>query len=100
VIRIKRVAEDIAAFAQPILAHLLGARLRVVATLAQRGEFIEMRKWIASALDWGAVIDDGSGLESADLKACLAKWVLAQFKPAQPLPSLRRVWPNCHVKNP
>ena len=81
-IRIERVAENIAALAQPILAHLLGARLGVVATLAQRGEFIEMRKWIATALDWGAVIDDGSGLNSTDLKACLTKWVLAQLMPA------------------
>jgi hypothetical protein len=82
VIGIERVAEDVTALAQPILAHLLGARLGVVATLAQRGEFIEMRKWIATALDWGAVIDDGSGLNSTDLKTCLTKWVLAQFKPA------------------
>ena len=81
-IRIERVAEDVAALAQPILAHLLGTRLGVVATLAQRGEIIEMRKWIAAALDWGAVIDDGSGLNSTDLKACLTKRVLAQLKPA------------------
>jgi hypothetical protein len=42
------------------------------------------------------VIDDGSGLNSTDLQACLAKGVLAQFKPAQPLPSLCRVRPHSH----
>jgi hypothetical protein len=41
-----------------------------------------MRKWIAAAFDWGTVIDGGSGLNSTDLKACLAKWVLAQLMPA------------------
>jgi hypothetical protein len=81
-IRIERVAEDIAALAQPILAHLLGACLGVVANLTQRGELIEVWKWIAAALDWGAVIDDGSGLNSSDLKTCPTKWVLAQLKPA------------------
>ena len=87
-VRVKRVAEHVTALAQPILAHLLGTRLGVVATLAQRGETIEMRKWIAAALDWGAVINDGSGLNSTDLKACLTKWVLLQFLLAHALPSL------------
>ena len=57
---------------------------------------LERRKRIATALDWGAVIDDGSGLNSTDLKACLTKWVLAQFKPAQPLPPLCSVRPLSH----
>ena len=79
---IEWVAEHIAALAQPILAHLLGARLGVVATLAQRGELIEVGKRVAAALDRGAVINRDRGLDAADLKACLAKRLLAQLMPA------------------
>jgi hypothetical protein len=95
-IRIERVPEDVAANAKVIFAQLLGPGLAVMAALAERCELIEVWKRIATAPDWSPMINNGSGLNSTDLKACLTKRVFPEFVPAQPLPTPRCVRPLSH----
>ena len=95
-IGIERITEHVTAFPHVVLAQLLSSGLGVMAADAQRRELLKRRIEIAAALNGGAMIDDSSGLNSANLQACLTKWVFSQFVPAQPLPSLRRVRPGCH----
>ena len=65
VIWIERIATHVAAlddFGRRFSAQLLRSSLCVVTPLAQRRELIEVRKRLATALDWDPVIDRNRGL--------------------------------------
>jgi hypothetical protein len=84
VIWIQRIATRVATlnnFGSGLSAELLRSSLCVVTPLAQRRELIEVRKWLATALDRDLVIDRNRGLNSANLKTCLTEWVRTQLMP-------------------
>ena len=96
-IRIERISENIAALDTVILANLLAPRFLVMATRAQRGEFIERRVRLTARLDGDLVVDNISRLDPPNLKAKFTQRFIAQLKLAEALPTLRRVRPLGHL---
>ena len=80
-VRIERVAKNVAAFPHVVLPQLFAARLHVVATLTQTRKLIERRVWIAAGIDRRSMVDGRRRLDVANLQAGLAQRVRAQLGP-------------------
>jgi hypothetical protein len=99
VIGVERVARRITAlndYRSGIPAQLFRARLGVVTAVAERREFIEVRKRFAAAVEWGPMIDCHCRFDEADPEARFTERMRPQLMSAEALPALRCVWPLGH----